>query len=180
MTWTDRQAPVNHNMLARDEPRFLAGQEQANFRYFRGRAFPSNWLANRGSCLSTPAKRCRMWGLMMSGVPNFASVFGYINASWTLKANFICAYVCPLLNFMEKRGARQVVPRRNGEPATTSSSSTSHPATFSAGWRLVQSRDRDSLGAFIRTISVMSSAWAGSRFDNGVFEFPSPVVTQVS
>jgi cation diffusion facilitator CzcD-associated flavoprotein CzcO len=56
-------------------------------------------------------------GVMMSGVPNFASVFGYINASWTLKADLICNYVCRLLNFMDRKGMRQVTPRPVGESA---------------------------------------------------------------
>jgi monooxygenase len=56
-------------------------------------------------------------GVMMSGVPNFASVFGYINASWTLKADLICNYVCRLLNFMDRKGVRQVTPRPVGESA---------------------------------------------------------------
>jgi cation diffusion facilitator CzcD-associated flavoprotein CzcO len=57
-------------------------------------------------------------GVMLSGVPNLASVFGYINASWTLKADLICAYVCRLLNFMDKKGVRQVTPtNRDQTPA---------------------------------------------------------------
>jgi monooxygenase len=56
-------------------------------------------------------------GVMMSGVPNFASVFGYINASWTLKADLICNYVCRLLNFMDRKGVRQVIPNPVGESA---------------------------------------------------------------
>jgi cation diffusion facilitator CzcD-associated flavoprotein CzcO len=56
-------------------------------------------------------------GVMMSGVPNFASVFGYINASWTLKADLICNYVCRLLNFMDSKGMRQVTPNPVGESA---------------------------------------------------------------
>jgi cation diffusion facilitator CzcD-associated flavoprotein CzcO len=56
-------------------------------------------------------------GVMMSGVPNFASVFGYINASWTLKADLICNYVCRLLNFMDRKGLRQVTPNPVGESA---------------------------------------------------------------
>ena len=42
-------------------------------------------------------------GVMFSGVPNLAAVFGYVNASWTLKADLICAWVCRLLNAMERR-----------------------------------------------------------------------------
>ena len=34
-------------------------------------------------------------GVMISGVPNLAAVFGYINASWTLKADLICALRLP-------------------------------------------------------------------------------------
>ncbi|HET7873619.1 MAG TPA: NAD(P)/FAD-dependent oxidoreductase [Terriglobales bacterium] len=64
-----------------------------------------------------PGKALAYKGVMMSGVPNFASVFGYINASWTLKADLICNYVCRLLNFMESKGVRQVTPRPNGETA---------------------------------------------------------------
>lgn len=50
-------------------------------------------------------------GVMLSGVPNLASVFGYINASWTLKADLICNFVCRLLNFMDRKGVRQATPK---------------------------------------------------------------------
>src|SRR5262245_36365890 len=56
-------------------------------------------------------------GVMLSGVPNLAAVFGYINASWTLKADLICRYVCRLLNLMDKKGVRQVTPQNGDETA---------------------------------------------------------------
>jgi cation diffusion facilitator CzcD-associated flavoprotein CzcO len=49
-------------------------------------------------------------GMMMSGVPNLANVFGYTNASWTLKSDLTSQYVCRLLNHMAKTGARQCTP----------------------------------------------------------------------
>ncbi len=52
-------------------------------------------------------------GTMLSGVPNLAAVFGYTNASWTLKADLVCEYVCRLLNHMRRRGYSAVVPRRD-------------------------------------------------------------------
>ena len=52
-------------------------------------------------------------GMMYADVPNLASAFGYTNASWTLKADLTCAYVCRLLNHMEKTGSRQCTPRLN-------------------------------------------------------------------
>ncbi len=55
-------------------------------------------------------------GMMYSDVPNLASVFGYTNASWTLKAELIAQYVCRLINHMNARGADTCVPRlRDGE-----------------------------------------------------------------
>src|SRR6478735_4219937 len=49
-------------------------------------------------------------GFMYSGVPNLASAFGYINASWTLRADLICRYVCRLLNHMTATGTTICTP----------------------------------------------------------------------
>ena len=62
-----------------------------------------------------PAKTFIYKGMMYSDVPNLASVFGYTNASWTLKADLVCEYVCRLLNRMDRGGFRQCTPR-NGDP----------------------------------------------------------------
>jgi monooxygenase len=40
-------------------------------------------------------------GCMFANVPNMAIVFGYLNASWTLKADIVSRYVCRMLNHME-------------------------------------------------------------------------------
>src|SRR5690606_36510823 len=50
-------------------------------------------------------------GMMYSDVPNFASAFGYTNASWTLKCDLTCEYVCRLINHMDETGTRQATPR---------------------------------------------------------------------
>jgi cation diffusion facilitator CzcD-associated flavoprotein CzcO len=49
--------------------------------------------------------------MMLSGVPNFAFAVGYTNASWTLKADLTCDYVCRLLNLMRTRGLARCTPR---------------------------------------------------------------------
>jgi hypothetical protein len=49
-------------------------------------------------------------GMMHSGVPNMANTFGYINASWTLRADLIARLVCRLLNHMEQKGLEQITP----------------------------------------------------------------------
>jgi monooxygenase len=53
-------------------------------------------------------------GMMFSGVPNFALVFGYTNASWTLKADLTSDYVCRLLNHMKARGFDYCAPPEPG------------------------------------------------------------------
>jgi monooxygenase len=62
-----------------------------------------------------PADTIAYKGMMYSDVPNLAAVSGYTNASWTLKADLVCEYVCRLLNHMQKNGLRQCTPR-NDDP----------------------------------------------------------------
>ena len=49
-------------------------------------------------------------GMSYSGVPNLVSTFGYINASWTLRADLTSEYVCRLLNHMRATGTVQCTP----------------------------------------------------------------------
>ena len=114
-------------------------------------------------------------GVMISGVPNFASVFGYINASWTLKADLICNYVCRLLNFMDRKGVRQVTPRPVDESAVAPFVEHFTPGYMQRAlaswpkqghrkpWRVYQNYLRD-------TISLR---W--TRVDDEGLEFSNPV-----
>jgi cation diffusion facilitator CzcD-associated flavoprotein CzcO len=54
-------------------------------------------------------------GMMYSDVPNLIQTFGYINASWTLRADLTAEYTCRLLNHMDEVGARQCTPRLRDE-----------------------------------------------------------------
>ncbi|HMP44476.1 MAG TPA: NAD(P)/FAD-dependent oxidoreductase [Sphingopyxis sp.] len=47
---------------------------------------------------------------MFSNVPNFSAVFGYLNASWTLRADIVSEYVCRILNHMEATGTDVATP----------------------------------------------------------------------
>jgi cation diffusion facilitator CzcD-associated flavoprotein CzcO len=55
-------------------------------------------------------------GLMFDGAPNLVAVFGYLNASWTLRADLVSDYVCRLLKFMDARGFAEARPV-NDDPA---------------------------------------------------------------
>ena len=50
-------------------------------------------------------------GVGYSDVPNMASSFGYINASWTLRSDLICEFVCRLLNHMSETNTSICTPR---------------------------------------------------------------------
>jgi hypothetical protein len=48
---------------------------------------------------------------MLQDVPNFATIIGYTNASWTLKADLACSYICRLLKYMDRKKLKSCVPR---------------------------------------------------------------------
>jgi cation diffusion facilitator CzcD-associated flavoprotein CzcO len=56
------------------------------------------------------ADRLTYKGMMLEGVPNLALAIGYTNASWTLKCDLTCRYVCRLLNHLHTTGLRQCTP----------------------------------------------------------------------
>jgi cation diffusion facilitator CzcD-associated flavoprotein CzcO len=121
-----------------------------------------------------PSKCLAYKGVMLSGVPNLASVFGYINASWTLKADLICNYVCRLLNVMDRKGVRQVTPRcgdetpvapfvQNFTPGYIERALASWPKQGSkAPWRVYQNYVRDTIALKWKAI------------DDGALEFSNP------
>lgn len=50
-------------------------------------------------------------GMMYSDVPNLIQTFGYVNASWTLRADLTSEYACRVLNRMDELGVQQVTPQ---------------------------------------------------------------------
>ena len=109
-------------------------------------------------------------GLMYSGVPNLASVFGYTNASWTLRSDLISEYVCRLVNYMDKNGYDSATPVNKNpdmqpEPYLDFSSgyvtraTDALPKQGDAPWRHPQSYTSD----------IMDLRYG--RLDDGVLEF---------
>jgi cation diffusion facilitator CzcD-associated flavoprotein CzcO len=58
-----------------------------------------------------PTKALPYRGTMLSDVPNLVQVFGYTNASWTLRADLVSRWTVRVLDRMDRLGARWVVPR---------------------------------------------------------------------
>jgi cation diffusion facilitator CzcD-associated flavoprotein CzcO len=63
-----------------------------------------------------PAQTLNYRGMMYSDVPNLAAALGYTNASWTLKCDLTCEYVCRVLNHMDRHGYRTCMPH-NSDPS---------------------------------------------------------------
>lgn len=49
-------------------------------------------------------------GMMFTGVPNLAWIFGYFRASWTLRVDLMGDLICRLFRHMDAIGATQVTP----------------------------------------------------------------------
>ncbi len=49
-------------------------------------------------------------GMMFTGVPNLAWVFGYFRVSWTLRVDLVGDFVCRTLRHMDALGAQRVTP----------------------------------------------------------------------
>jgi cation diffusion facilitator CzcD-associated flavoprotein CzcO len=60
-----------------------------------------------------PSKTLVYKGMMCSDVPNMAFAVGYTNASWTLKTDLTCEYVCRMLAHMDEHQYAWCCPRRN-------------------------------------------------------------------
>jgi len=73
-------------------------------------------------------------GIMFTGVPNLAYVFGYFRASWTLRADLIADLVCRLLNHMDERGSTLVVPALRDEERDMELGPWVDPDNFNPGY----------------------------------------------
>jgi cation diffusion facilitator CzcD-associated flavoprotein CzcO len=75
-------------------------------------------------------------GMMFTGVPNMAWVFGYFRASWTLRADLVADFVCRLLNHMKQKGARRAEVTLRPEDRDMSLLPWIDPENFNAGYML--------------------------------------------
>jgi cation diffusion facilitator CzcD-associated flavoprotein CzcO len=49
-------------------------------------------------------------GVLLQDVPNFACIFGYANAPWTLKVDLAASYLCRLFKYMDATGQAIATP----------------------------------------------------------------------
>ncbi|MFM8376489.1 MAG: flavin-containing monooxygenase [Phenylobacterium sp.] len=121
-----------------------------------------------------PSETLSYKGMMYSNLPNLASAFGYTNASWTLKCDLTCEYVCRLLNHMRRKGLRQCTPVLEGEPPETAPW-----LDFSSGYvqRSISAFPRQGVTAPWRLHQNYALDLASLRFsglEDGVMRFSNP------
>jgi cation diffusion facilitator CzcD-associated flavoprotein CzcO len=73
-------------------------------------------------------------GMMFTGVPNMAWVFGYFRASWTLRADLVGDFVCRLLKHMDAKGAHSVAPALRPEDQDMKLLPWIDPENFNPGY----------------------------------------------
>ena len=73
-------------------------------------------------------------GMMFTGVPNMAWVFGYFRASWTLRADLVGDFVCRLLNHMKSKGVNRVTPALRPEDRDMKLLPWIDPENFNPGY----------------------------------------------
>jgi cation diffusion facilitator CzcD-associated flavoprotein CzcO len=73
-------------------------------------------------------------GMMFTGVPNMAWVFGYFRASWTLRVDLVADFVCRLLNHMKALQARRVSVALRPEDGDMNLLPWIDPANFNPGY----------------------------------------------
>ena len=73
-------------------------------------------------------------GMMFTGIPNMAWVFGYFRASWTLRTDLVADFVCRMLGHMKQKGARKVVPALRPQEGNMPLHEWIDPENFNPGY----------------------------------------------
>jgi cation diffusion facilitator CzcD-associated flavoprotein CzcO len=73
-------------------------------------------------------------GMMFTGVPNMAWIFGYFRASWTLRVDLLGDYICRMFKNMQDRGAKKVTPALRPQDADMQIGSWMDPENFNPNY----------------------------------------------
>ncbi|WP_394125073.1 flavin-containing monooxygenase [Psychrobacter nivimaris] len=72
--------------------------------------------------------------VMIEGIPNLAALFGYTNASWTLKIDLACQYVVRLLGYMHKNRYQVALPQAQTADMTACAQADTVMGSLSSGY----------------------------------------------
>jgi cation diffusion facilitator CzcD-associated flavoprotein CzcO len=112
-------------------------------------------------------------GLAFSGVPNLAFTFGYVNTSWTVRAELVAKFVSRLINHMDKAGAGAVTPTLR--PGDAAMPKKSFVEGFTSGYfqraNGVLPRQGDRAPWINPQNHAATKKLLGAPFDDGVLKF---------
>jgi len=113
--------------------------------------------------------------VLIENVPNAAMIFGYTNASWTLKADIAAQYAVRLLNYLDEHGYQQVVARAEpGDRGTDSVLGSLQSGYVMRGNPHMPRQGTRApwivLNNYIRDAQTLKRA----RFDDGLLHFSRP------
>lgn len=75
-------------------------------------------------------------GMMFTGVPNMAWIFGYFRASWTLRVDLLGDYICRLFQNMQVKGAKKVTPKLRAQDSDMPIGTWMDPNNFNPNYLL--------------------------------------------
>jgi cation diffusion facilitator CzcD-associated flavoprotein CzcO len=115
-------------------------------------------------------------GMMFTGVPNMAWVFGYFRAAWTLRADLVADFVCRLLNHMKARQARMVFPVLRPEDASMKllpwiDDENFNPGYLQRGLHLLPKRGEKPEWAHTQDYWAEKDAFPAVDLDDAVFRY---------
>ncbi len=111
-------------------------------------------------------------GCMFSNVPNLAQVFGYLNASWTLRADLDSDYVCRLLNHMKATGADVATPYLPEDHGLEEDNVFDFSSGYIQRGLAIQPRNAKALPWRLNQDYVRDKAWLKSDpLDDGLMRF---------
>ena len=73
-------------------------------------------------------------GMMFTGIPNLAWVFGYFRASWTLRVDLMADFILRMFKVMEDKGAQRVTPQLRPEDSDMEVGSWIEPSNFNPNY----------------------------------------------
>ncbi len=119
-------------------------------------------------------------GLMFRDLPNLAMVFGYTNASWTLKADITSEYVCRLLNHMDKIGVRQCTPRNDDASITEVPFLEMRSGYIKRAMEKFPKQGSKAPWKLNQNYTLDLTALRYGKLDDGVMEFSNPAQAKIA
>jgi cation diffusion facilitator CzcD-associated flavoprotein CzcO len=115
-------------------------------------------------------------GMMFTGIPNMAWVFGYFRASWTLRADLVGDFVCRLLNHMKQKGVQSVVPALRPEDKDMPLLPWIDPENFNPGYimrgmHLLPKRGDKPEWQHTQDYWAEKDQWPAINLDDGTFVY---------